>query len=77
MEEVGLKVKNLRFYKSQPWSFSDSLLMGFFCEVDGSDEIRIDHSEPVSYTHLDVYKRQPPDCTQTGSLERQFWRQQP
>ncbi len=45
MEEVGLKVKNLRFYKSQPWSFSDSLLMGFFCEVDGSDEIRIDHSE--------------------------------
>lgn len=45
MEEVGLKVKNLRFYKSQPWSFSDSLLMGFFCEVDGSDKIRIDHSE--------------------------------
>ena len=22
MEEVGLKVKNLRYYKSQPWSFS-------------------------------------------------------
>lgn len=21
MEEVGLKVKNLRYYKSQPWSF--------------------------------------------------------
>lgn len=45
MEEVGLKVKNLRFYKSQPWSFSDSLLMGFFCEVDGDDEIHIDHHE--------------------------------
>ena len=25
-EEVGLHVKNLRYYKSQPWSFSDSLL---------------------------------------------------
>ena len=25
MEEVGLKVKNLRYYKSQPWSFSGSL----------------------------------------------------
>lgn len=45
MEEVGLKVKNLHFYKSQPWSFSDSLLMGFFCQVDGSDQIRIDHTE--------------------------------
>ncbi len=38
MEEVGLKVKNLKFYKSQPWSFSNTLLMGFFCELDGDDE---------------------------------------
>ena len=45
MEEVGLRVKNLRFYKSQPWSFSDTLLVGFWAEVDGSDEIRVDHEE--------------------------------
>lgn len=45
MEEVGLKVKNLRYYKSQPWPFSDTLLMGFFCELDGEDEIRIDQEE--------------------------------
>ena len=45
MEEVGLKVKNIRYYKSQPWAFSGSLLMGFFCELDGSDEIRLDTSE--------------------------------
>ncbi len=45
MEEVGLKVKNLTFYKSQPWSFSDSLLMGFFCEVDGDDSITLDENE--------------------------------
>lgn len=45
MEEVGLKVKNLTFYKSQPWSFSDSLLMGFFCEVDGDDTITLDENE--------------------------------
>lgn len=29
MEEVGLKVKNLRYYKSQPWSFSGTLLLDF------------------------------------------------
>ncbi len=45
MEEVGLKVKNIRYYKSQPWAFSGSLLMGFFCELDGSDEIKLDKNE--------------------------------
>ena len=38
MEEVGLKVKNLTYYKSQPWPFTGTLLMGFFCELDGEDE---------------------------------------
>ena len=45
MEEVGLRVKNLRYYKNQPWSFSDSLLVGFFADLDGSDEIHRDKSE--------------------------------
>ncbi len=46
MEEVGLPVKNLRYYKSQPWPFSSSLLMGFFCELDGdSDQITLDQNE--------------------------------
>lgn len=34
-EEVGLRVKNLRYYKSQPWAVADDLLLGYFCEVDG------------------------------------------
>ena len=38
MEEVGLPVKNIRFYKSQPWSFSSSLLAGFYCDLDTDDE---------------------------------------
>jgi len=45
MEEVGLKVKNIQYYKSQPWPFTDTLLAGYFCELDGSDEIRIDEDE--------------------------------
>lgn len=45
MEEVGLKVKNIRYYKSQPWGFSGSLLMGFFCDLHGSDEIILDKNE--------------------------------
>ena len=45
MEEVGLRVKNLRYYKSQPWAFTDSLLMGYYCQLDGDDTIRLDRSE--------------------------------
>ena len=45
MEEVGIKVKNIRYYKSQPWAFSGSLLMGFFCDLDGSYKISLDTSE--------------------------------
>ncbi len=45
MEEVGLKVKNIRYYKSQPWSFSDTLLMGFFADLDGAENICLDETE--------------------------------
>ena len=44
-EEVGLSVKNLRFYKSQPWSFTDTLMVGLWCEVDGDATITVDRSE--------------------------------
>lgn len=44
-EEVGVHVKNLVFYKSQPWVFTDSLLMGFYCQLDGDNAITIQESE--------------------------------
>ncbi|MCQ2532198.1 MAG: NAD(+) diphosphatase [Saccharofermentans sp.] len=45
MEETGIKVKNLRYYKSQPWGVVDDLLAGFFCEADGDLTIHRDESE--------------------------------
>ena len=45
MEEVGLHVKNIRYYKSQPWGFDGALLVGFYCDVDGDDTIVRDPSE--------------------------------
>ncbi|MCL2610926.1 MAG: NUDIX domain-containing protein, partial [Defluviitaleaceae bacterium] len=44
-EEVGLNVCNIRYYKSQPWAFSQSLLMGFFADVYGDDNVTIDKRE--------------------------------
>lgn len=31
-EEVGIRVKNIRYYGSQPWPFPDSLMMGFIAD---------------------------------------------
>ena len=45
MEEVGLKVKNIRYYKSQPWGVDGNVLMGFYCDLDGDDTIHIDEKE--------------------------------
>ena len=75
MEEVGLKVKNLRFYKSQPWSFSDSLLVGFFCEVDGDTAITVDHSElkeAAWLTRDEMPTRADDSISLTGEMMRRF-----
>ena len=45
MEEVGLRVKNIRYYRSQPWGFAFNLLMGFYCEVDGDTRVTMDEEE--------------------------------
>ena len=44
-EEAGIGIKNLRYYKSQPWGFSLTLLAGFFCELDGDPQIVMDEDE--------------------------------
>ncbi len=45
MEEVGLKVRNIRYFKSQPWAFTDTEMIGFFAELDGDDTIRLEEDE--------------------------------
>lgn len=45
MEETGLKVKNVTYYKSQPWGIANDILMGYYCEADGSTEIKMDEDE--------------------------------
>ena len=43
-EEVGIAVKNIRYFGSQPWPFPDSLMVAFTAEyADG--EIQVDNTE--------------------------------
>ena len=45
MEEVGLNVTNIRYYKSQPWGMASDILAGFFCDVTGDTTIKMDDQE--------------------------------
>ena len=45
MEETGIRVKNIRYYKSQPWGMAQDMLVGFYCDVDGDSEIHMDEGE--------------------------------
>ena len=74
MEEVGLKVKNIRYYKTQPWGMAEDLLAGFYCEVDGDDKIKMDEGELkyaqwVSRTEIEL---QPSDYSLTNEMMKMF-----
>ena len=45
-EEVGICVKNIRYFGSQPWPFPNSLMVGFLAEYDAG-QIKINRSEIV------------------------------
>lgn len=66
LEEVGIKVKNLTFYKSQPWCFTDTLLFGFFCDLDGDNTLKVDHNELAVAEWID--RRDIPDDLEKASL---------
>ncbi len=49
-EEVGLRVKNIRYYKSQPWMLDDTILAGYFAELDGDSTISLEEDELAEAT---------------------------
>ena len=74
MEEVGLKVKNIRYYKSQPWGIAADILTGFFCDVDGDDTIHIDENElkQAAWTTREEIEPQTLDYSLTGEMMALF-----
>lgn len=73
-EEVGLDVKNIRYYKSQPWAFSGSMMIGFTAEADDNQPIRPDN---VEITEADWFSRDnlpnhPPKISIAGEMIEKF-----
>ncbi len=72
MEEAGIRVKNIRYYKSQPWGIDSNLLLGYFAQLDGSDQITIDKKELASA--MWVGREELKDMDDSFSLTREMMR---
>ena len=74
LEEVGLKVKNLRYYKSQPWGVDGNILMGFYCDLDGSDMVHLDEEElaVAEWHHRDSLPSEDDGISLTREMIRVF-----
>lgn len=45
LEEAGVKVKNIRYFGSQPWGCDGNLTLGYYAELDGDDHLTRDTEE--------------------------------
>ena len=63
MEEVGLQIKSIRYYGSQPWGVDSNLLLGFFAQLDGTGEIHMDRQE---LSQAGWYRREEIDLAPDG-----------
>ena len=68
-EEVGVRVRNIRYFGSQPWPFPNSLMLGFVAEYDDG-EITVDGVEVVDAQWFapDELPMTPPTMSIAGQL---------
>ena len=74
MEEVGVRVKNIRYFASQPWGIANDLLLGYYCELDGDETIRMDEHELkyAQWVRREDIELQPDDLSLTNEMMRRF-----
>lgn len=71
-EEVGIQIKNLRYFASQPWPFPHSLMVGFLADF-ASGEIKVDGQEILEayWFNFDQLPSIPPVFSIAGKLIKQ------
>ena len=74
MEEIGIKVKNIRYNKSQPWGGANDILVGFYCDADGDSTVHMDEGELRSavWTKREDIELQPDNYSLTNEMMRLF-----
>ena len=74
MEEVGIRVKNITYYKTQPWGIANDLLIGYFCDLDGNPTITMDPGELkyAAWVRREDIQLQPDDFSLTNEMMARF-----
>lgn len=73
MEEVGLRVRNLRYFGSQSWPFPNSLMLGFHAEYEGGDIVcQPDEIADAQWFSKDTLPQTPPKTAISGWLIDEF-----
>ena len=74
MEEAGIQVKNIHYYKSQPWGTANDILLGFYCDVDGDDRITMDPEELkyAEWVQREDIVLQPGEFSLTNEMMKRF-----
>ena len=68
-EEVGIKVKNVTYHSSQPWSFPHQLMTGFLAEYDSGEITPAPGEiEEADWFHIDKLPQIPPTATISGQI---------
>ena len=72
-EEVGIKIKNLKYLKSQSWPFPNSLMLAFEAEYESGD-IKVDGDEilKAKWFKKDEITRYPSDISISDWLIQRF-----
>ena len=70
MEEAGLELGRITYYKSQPWGVDSNLLVGFFARLKGDSSITLQEDE---LSFADWYRRdeidvEPDDVSLTREM---------
>jgi NAD+ diphosphatase len=70
-EEVGVRVRNLKYYGSQSWPFPHSLMVAYTAEWIGGDIVKQEGEiEDAQWYALDALPKIPPRFSISGHLIR-------
>lgn len=73
-EELGIEITNINYYKSQPWPFSGSLMIGFTALATDDQVIQVDNCEIVdaAWFSRDNLPNHPPTRSIAGEIIEKF-----
>ena len=75
MEEVGIRVKNLKYFTSQSWPFPNSLMLGFHAEYESGDIVlQPDEIADAQWFHYTDLPHRPTMVAISGWLINDFIR---